>query len=451
MVDMVEKITISKFKYGDLDKEKIKYINDLETKVKKYQELTEHYELIGENTLDIIFQTTKTGKILYINQATEKIAGYKPEEMVGNNFIKFVPKKEIPKYLKIIQNTLKGLDIGSFESHVIHKNGQLIPVEFAGKLVHKSNSKMILGTIKDITERKKAEDELINARNELEENVKKRTAELSKTNAILKAEIKERKKTENELKKAHLSLRILNQDLEKKVKSRTIQIQNLLQQKDEFINQLGHDLKNPLNPLINLLPIIAEEVKDPEIKEMLDVTMINVDYMNNLVVNTIELARLNSAKTEFSIENIQLFKEIENSIEKNRLLLMENEISIKNNIETNIFVLADELRLAELVDNLIYNATKFTPKNGKIIIDAKTKRKFIEISIKDNGIGMSQKQINHIFEEFYKIDESRHDMSSVGLGLSICKRIVEKHGGKIWAESEGINKGSIIYFTLPKE
>ena len=75
---------------------------------------------------------------------------------------------------------------------------------------------------------------------------------------------------------------------------------------------------------------------------------------------------------------------------------------------------------------------------------------FIKISIKDNGIGMTNDQMTQIFDEFYKADSSRHDFESSGLGLPICKRIVEKHGGKIWVESDGIGKGSTFFFTIKK-
>jgi PAS domain S-box-containing protein len=427
----------------------IEDIKALKESEKKYRELAEHYKLLAENTLDIIFQTTKSGKITYISSATEKIAGYKPEEMIGHTFTKFVPKREIPKYFNIIRNTLAGKPIESFESFVVHKNGDFIPVEFAGKSIKRGRKNVILGTIKDITERKKAEEELRKAHEELEERVKERTGELSKINEALKAEVQEREKAEQRLKEAHLKLRLLNQELEKKVTARTKQVQKLLEQKDEFINQLGHDLKNPLTPLINLLPIIANEEKDPEIREMLDVIIINVDFMKNLVVKTIELARLNSPKTEFVISDTDLQAELENVIEKNKLIFDEGNIKIENKIDKNTIIRADKLRLVELFDNLITNAVKFIPHGGNITIDAKKDDGVVCISVKDTGIGMTQKQIIHIFDEFYKVDESRHDMSSVGLGLSICKRIVEKHGGKIWAESLGSGKGSTFYFTLP--
>ena len=98
----------------------------------------------------------------------------------------------------------------------------------------------------------------------------------------------------------------------------------------------------------------------------------------------------------------------------------------------------------ELIHDFIAQAETSIDKLDK----AKESDGFVTITYKDSGIGMTKNQIDNIFEEFYKADESRHDLHSVGLGLTICKRIIEKHGGKIWVESQGIGKGSTFYFSL---
>jgi signal transduction histidine kinase len=94
---------------------------------------------------------------------------------------------------------------------------------------------------------------------------------------------------------------------------------------------------------------------------------------------------------------------------------------------------------------------KYTDKKGTVTIDAKVEDNIITVSIRDTGIGMTREQLSQVFDEFYKADSSRHDFDSSGLGMPICKRIVERHGGSIWAESEGPGKGSTFYFTLPRE
>jgi len=128
---------------------------------------------------------------------------------------------------------------------------------------------------------------------------------------------------------------------------------------------------------------------------------------------------------------------------------VENHTKVENGINKDIMVKADKLRLEELFDNLIGNSVKYSPNGGNITIDAKDDGKFVVVSVKDEGTGITSEQLDHIFEEFYKVDESRHDFNSSGLGLPICKRIVEKHGGKIWAESKGKGKGTTMFFTIP--
>ena len=171
--------------------------------------------------------------------------------------------------------------------------------------------------------------------------------------------------------------------------------------------------------------------------------------MKDLVNKTIDLAKLNSDKIEFSIEDTNLLSEVKNIIKNNHILFEENNINVVNIIDGNILVKADKLRLNELFNNLITNSIKYTlEEGGTITFDAKELGDFIKVSIEDTGIGLTEKQIDHIFEEFYKADDSRHDLDSSGLCLPICKRIIKKHGGEIWAESRGKEKGSTFHFTL---
>ena len=133
----------------------------------------------------------------------------------------------------------------------------------------------------------------------------------------------------------------------------------------------------------------------------------------------------------------------------NQFSFEEKQIDIVNNVPSDIFIKADKLRMEELFINLINNAVKYSNDSGSIFVDASVVQDSLMISIKDTGIGMTKEQLQRVFNEFYKADESRHDFDSSGLGMTICKRIVEKHGGKIWVESDGLEKGSTIYFTIP--
>jgi signal transduction histidine kinase len=276
----------------------------------------------------------------------------------------------------------------------------------------------------------------------LEKLVAERTKELEeKTNRL--------EQINKDLIGAREQLSILNKNLEERVQERTKEVEKLLKQKDEFINQLGHDLKNPLGPLINLIPILEEQEGDSEKKEMLAVLHRNADYMKNLVVKTLDLAVLNSPNTRFSVEILNLFSEVNQIIENKKILFDENKINFSNKIDHKLSVKADRLRLEELLTNIFENSIKYSGDGCRIIINAEQTNDFVKISIQDNGIGMTKEQIERIFDEFYKADFARHDIQNTGLGMSICKRIVEKQGGCIWVESQGPGKGTTVFFTLP--
>jgi len=236
--------------------------------------------------------------------------------------------------------------------------------------------------------------------------------------------------------------------IDKACKQAEGEVRTLLQQKDEFIGQLGHDLKTPLSILMNMLPMIKEDAEKPETKEDWDVVMRNIGYIKNLVSQTLKIAELSSTKVTFEMNDTNLLDLVNNIIKDNRIVFDKNDIKIENMITEKIAVKGDELRIKEVFCNLISNAVKFTPENGSVLIDAKKDNDFVTISVKDAGMGLTQGQIEHIFDEFYKADTARHDLEGSGLGLSICKRIVEKHGGRIWAESPGPGKGTTVYFTL---
>jgi len=380
---------------------------------RKIKESEERYRSLFEGSLDLVYINDFKGNFIDANKTSFDLLGYSKEEIKNLNFMTLLDKGQLRKALKISREVMKnGYQKEPYEFRLRCKDGSFVDIETTSSLIyHEGKAIAMQGIARDITEKKKAE---------------------------------------RELHKTHEKLQYMNIELEKKVEERTFEINKLLKQKDEFISQLGHDLKNPLNPLVNLLPIVLKREQDMESKELLEAMVRNVGYMKNLVIKTIQLARLNVPNTKFSIENINLLYIVNNVLEKHQIIFDETHIGIENKIYGNIIVKADKLRLEELFDNLINNAVKYSPNGGKITIDGKEDKEFITISIEDTGLGMNKEQLNHIFDEFYKADKARHDFDSSGLGLPICKRIVEKQGGKIWAESSGLGKGSTFNFTIQK-
>lgn len=279
------------------------------------------------------------------------------------------------------------------------------------------------------------------------DKIQKLNKSLAKANAEASELIIEIESKKEELEKAHEELNILNKHLEEKVQERTAEIQHLLFEKDEFINELSHDLRTPLTPLINLIPMLKKNEQDPKQLELFEIIINNVDRIHRVVKKTVRIATLNAPSFQINKERTNLADKINNII--SNLEYDNQKYQIINNISENTQTLTDGELLKDLFNNLVDNAIKFSPDGGTITINAIPRNNKIQVSISDPGIGLSEKELICVFDDFYKADWSRHDLCSSGLGLTICKKIIEKHDGKIWAESKGHGKGSTFYFTLP--
>jgi signal transduction histidine kinase len=252
-----------------------------------------------------------------------------------------------------------------------------------------------------------------------------------------------------EIEYTHCELKKTNEELEERVKQRTEQIDLLLKQKDEFIYQLGHDLKNPIGPFIQLLPILEKQTENPRQKQMIQVLLRNAYYIKKLISKTLTLARLNSPSYALKSETINLKCQVDEIIKNNMSHIEEMSLIVSNYIPQNIIVNADKIQIQEVLTNLLDNSICYSNPNSTISFHAEEKDDEIIVSISDDGLGMTETQLNQIFNEFYKADTSRHNFNNSGLGMSIIKKIVEKHGGRTWAESEGLGQGSTFFFTLP--
>jgi len=368
------------------------------------------------------------GTILYVNTSFAEMHGHTISDLLGKNLKMFYSNEKQHDFDDVISELNSNGHIVGKELWHLKKNQSFFPLLMTATVIKDSysNNQFAAGTVIDITERKDAE-----------KKIKKDSETLLLMN--------------QELQSTRDQLSLLNKNLEKEVKERTKKIRSLINQKDGFINQLSHDLKTPLTPMYVLLPILKKSLEtDADIKSI-DIVIQNVHFMKELVIKTIDLAKINSETLELKFQNINLKNVVTRSLENNQTLFSENNIIIDNKVKEDIEISANALRLQEVFNNLITNAIKYMQKtNGSIIIDAKEKDDEVLVSVKDTGIGMTKEQCDHIFDEFYKVDESRHHLDSTGLGLTITKKIIEKHGGAIWVESPGMRKGSTFYFTLLK-
>jgi PAS domain S-box-containing protein len=398
------------------------------TRQKRLERNYKKFKTISDKADYGSFIHTLDGHLLYSNDSFAKIYGYSSPEIIGQNLSMFFEKEkqdDLKHFLSDLQDT--GTIIGRELVHVRKDNTQ-VPLLVTSTVIHDEDFRdsFAAGTIIDITEIKEAQQKL-------NENAE----ELRMMN--------------EDLQSARDQLATLNIDLEMKVKERTAEIQKLLKQKDGFINQLGHDLKTPLTPMMVLLPLIRNRVSDEKGQEFLSVIEKNIRFMKDLVNKTVDLAKLNSEGSLFDFQTIDVSEMIEEALQTNHDLFEDNHVTIVNNIKDHFIIEGNNILLAQACNNILSNAVKFMEKDTKIItLDASQDDTMVTLSIKDTGIGMIPEQMDHIFDEFYKADESRHDIGSSGLGLTITKKIVDKHGGTITVESLGKDQGTTFYIHLKK-
>jgi signal transduction histidine kinase len=259
------------------------------------------------------------------------------------------------------------------------------------------------------------------------------------------------------------NLELLNENLEKKVQERTSEIQEKNEQlvdlngtKDKFFSIIAHDLRGPFTGFLGLTELIVGGIENLSKSEILEYTKLMNTSANNLfklLENLLEWAKMQKGVTKFNPEKSLLFPIVKNNIDLIAEFASQKNIELINAVPMISMVSADTQMLNAIVRNFISNALKFTPKGGKVEIGAINgfdDGKSVCIYVKDNGIGMSQESIDKLFKIDQKVSRlgTNGELSS-GLGLFLCKEFIEKHGGRIWVESE-VEKGSTFKFTLPK-
>ncbi len=384
------------------------YKEHLEEKIKethkKLYESEAKYRDIFENANDCLYIHDAEGNFREVNNTALKLLGCTREEIIGTHMSEWIT----PESLKLAQNSLdNGLAGGHAEQQmvieVICKNGEHSWMEIRRRLI-KENGRItaIHGIGRDITEKREMEQQLKESNEKLE-------------------------KSYEELKEAD------------KLKS-------------DFISNITHELFTPLTSIKGFTELIHSgdmgEINEEQ-KNCLETILRSSDRLSRLLKELLDAANLEKNQLELQFAFTSINDIISKSIMELQPQVKDKQITIFQEIPTLPRIWGDSERLTQVVINVLSNAIKFTPDNGKITITAEENTDSIKISITDTGIGIPQDKLLRIFDRFYQVDGSTsRRYGGMGLGLSICKSIVEKHNGSIWAESEG--KGTTFYIVLPK-
>lgn len=256
-------------------------------------------------------------------------------------------------------------------------------------------------------------------------------------------------------KKAFSLLEFKNYQVHKmkdEIDGQSNKLKQLNSTKDKFFSIIAHDLKNPFNSIAGFTDLMIEnnEIYDAAKRlKFLKIIKGSTAKVSSLLDNLLIWASSQSGNLKFNPKNIDLSQQVAGVISFLEIQAINKEISILNKAEKNIHVKADENMLDTVLRNLISNAIKFTQPKGEIQIFSSLKNDFVEITVKDNGVGMTETEIAAIFSvnEISSSLGTSNEQGS-GLGLILCKDFVESHGGKIWAQSV-VNEGSEFKFTLP--
>lgn len=389
------------------------------------------FERLFNFSRDLLAIHSFDGYLRDINPAWSRILGWSPLELKEKPWIEFIHKDDRAKTEKIFSKLMAGESIPPYSIRFKTENDQYKWLSWNSFTLE--DEKLIMSVIRDETEKIEIENELEQHRHHLENLVAERTKELASVNEKLHNEIDERKQIEENLLQSEKELRASNAT------------------KDRFFSIMAHDLKSPFQGLLGLSDILArgsntlgaEKIKDYSVS--LHQTAKSV---YSLLENLLEWSRAQLGRLEIRKEAFELHSFIELVLSINSASANKKGISIINEVDTSLKVYSDKNMLDTVLRNLISNAMKFTNAHGEIKIKAKRHNNLIEVTVSDNGIGISP----DIREKLFKIDQKvttigTGEEKGTGLGLILCKEFIESQGGNIWIESEH-GKGSDFIFTI---
>lgn len=299
-------------------------------------------------------------------------------------------------------------------------------------------------------EKEKRAAELIIANKELafqSKEKEKRAAELIIANKELAFQNKEKEKRAAELKKyqEHLEELVKERTNELSITITKLELSN--KELEQFAYVASHDLQEPLRMVSSYTQLLERRYKDKLDQDANDFIQFAVDganRMQKLINDLLDYSRITARGKEFTkVDLSQVLGQVVSNLHE---LIIENNALVTNDDLPEVYV--DESQILRVFQNLIQNALKFKNRSElpKIHISCKKKNDFYEFAIKDNGIGIEMQYHDRIFTIFQRL-HTKEEYPGTGIGLSICKRIIERHGGKIWFESK-VNEGTTFYFTL---
>jgi PAS domain S-box-containing protein len=386
-----------------------KIARDISDRRRREREIRFQADLIGAVEQGVI-ATDLNGEILYWNNFAERLFGWTAEEALGANVIDIVPVEEMRELAAQIMDRIRKGESWSGEFMARSKYGRVFPLMVTDSPLFDDLGNLIgvVGVSTDISERKRAEQE----RQQLLEREREARNEAETANRL----------------------------------------------KDEFLATLSHELRNPLNVILGYSEVLirsAEVKQSPFIMKAAEVIRRNALAQAQLVRDLLDLSRLHMGKLTLNRESVSLPMVVDNAVETVRAEAATKNITIR--VETTddiIFVDADQLRLEQIIWNLLNNGVKFTPQGGSVTVRLSRDAGHAHLDVEDTGEGIDPAFMPHVFEMFRQADAtSSRKHGGMGIGLALVEQLVSLHEGSISVSSEGRGKGAkfSVEFPLSRE
>ena len=248
------------------------------------------------------------------------------------------------------------------------------------------------------------------------------------------------------------ALAIQNARLFREIEVKSRQLEVASQHKSEFLANMSHELRTPLNAIIGFSEVLTDrmfgELNEKQEEYLKDIYASGT-HLLSLINDILDLSKIEAGRMELELTDFDLPTAIENALMLVRERAGRRSIALHTNIDNQLGqIQADERKIRQVVLNLLSNAIKFTPEGGRIDVAAVPKDGCVEISVSDTGIGIAPEDQEKVFDEFRQVGTAAKKVEGTGLGLTLCRKFVELHGGRIWVKSQ-VGVGSTFTFTIP--
>jgi PAS domain S-box-containing protein len=360
-----------------------------------------HLAAIVESSDDAIVSKTLQSVILSWNQGAERLFGYSAHEAIGQQITMLLPPNRRDEEQQILERIMRGERIEHFETVRVSKDGTHIDIS------------LTISPIRD------ARGEIVGA-------------------SKVARDISHRK-----------SLEARNRELRKREQLARREAEAANRAKDEFLAMLGHELRNPLSPILTALQLM--KLRGGGLERERTVIERQVSHLTRLVDDLLDVSRIARGKVELKEELVEIVEVVAKAIEIATPLLDQRTHALDVDVPRRLWVRGDSIRLNQVVSNLLTNAAKYTPPGGRITVRVTEERGEIVICVRDTGIGIAPDVLPRVFDLFVQerqtLDRSQ---GGLGLGLTIVRNLVERHGGTVSAHSDGPGTGSQFLVRLPR-